>query len=61
MGHSFCIGGTNEYLLQGVLFEEVKIMGHWRSDAFCLYLQKHAKIIAPFLQPSLEALTSLLD
>jgi hypothetical protein len=61
LGHSFRIGGTNEYLLRGVPFEEVKIMGRWRSDAFRLYLRKHAEIIAPFLQPSLEALTSLLD
>jgi hypothetical protein len=61
LGHSFRIGGTNEYLLRGVPFEEVKIMGRWRSDAFRLYLRKHAEIIAPFLQPSLEALTSLLN
>ncbi|THH15791.1 hypothetical protein EUX98_g9406, partial [Antrodiella citrinella] len=42
-GHSFRIGGTLEYLLRGVPFETVKYMGRWASDAFKLYLRKHAQ------------------
>ncbi|KAG2347327.1 hypothetical protein BDR05DRAFT_876434 [Suillus weaverae] len=55
-GHGIHIGGTLEYLLQGVPFENVKAMGHWGSDAFLLYLWKHAMVLAPYLQdtPILE-------
>lgn len=55
-GHGIRIGGTLEYLLRGVPFDSVKAMGRWSSDAFVLYLRKHAVILAPYLQdqPVLE-------
>jgi hypothetical protein len=55
-GHGIRIGGTLEYLLRGVPFETVKVMGRWSSNAFILYLRKHAIILAPYLQdtPILE-------
>ncbi|KZT72977.1 hypothetical protein DAEQUDRAFT_685389 [Daedalea quercina L-15889] len=49
-GHSLHIGGTLEYLLRGIPFDVVKTMGRWKSDAFRLYLRKHAQILAPYLQ-----------
>ncbi|EGN96983.1 hypothetical protein SERLA73DRAFT_124720 [Serpula lacrymans var. lacrymans S7.3] len=58
-GHSIRIGGTLEYLLQGVPFDIVKTMGRWSSKAFTLYLRDHANILAPYLQnlSSLEPFT----
>lgn len=59
-GHSLRIGGTLEYLLRGTPFDVVKTMGRWKSDAFQLYLRKHAQILAPYLQanpPVQEAFT----
>ena len=55
-GHRIHIGGTLEYLLHGVLFDVVKSMGCWSSEAFMLYLCRHAMIMAPYLQahPVLE-------
>ncbi|KAG1763210.1 hypothetical protein EV702DRAFT_1205776 [Suillus placidus] len=41
-GHGLRIGGTLEYLLRGVLFDVVKSMGRWSSEAFTIYLRKHA-------------------
>jgi hypothetical protein len=49
-GHGIRIGATLEYLLRGVPFDVVKVMGRWASDAFTLYLRKHAQILAPYLQ-----------
>ena len=49
-GHGIRIGATLEYLLQGVSFEVMKAKGRWRSDAFQLYLTKHAQILAPYMQ-----------
>ncbi|KAL5487503.1 hypothetical protein ACEPAI_5611 [Sanghuangporus weigelae] len=49
-GHSIRIGSTLEYLLRGVPFDVVKAIGRWASDAFSLYLRKHAQILAPYLQ-----------
>ena len=49
-GHSFRIGGTLEYLLQGMSFEVMKSLGRWSSDAFRLYLREHAKVLAPYVQ-----------
>jgi hypothetical protein len=58
-GHGVRIGGTLEYLLRGVPFDVVKSMGRWSSEAFTLYLRKHAVIMAPYLQgsPIMEAFT----
>lgn len=49
-GHGLRIGATLEYLLRGLSFETVKAIGRWSSDAFVLYLRKHAVILAPYLQ-----------
>ncbi|TFY59650.1 hypothetical protein EVJ58_g5647, partial [Rhodofomes roseus] len=49
-GHGMRIGGTLEYLLRGIPFDVVKTMGRWQSNAFQLYLRKHAQILAPYLQ-----------
>lgn len=53
-GHGIRIGATLEYLLRGVSFEAVKVLGRWKSDAFLKYLRKHAEIMAPYLQPQLH-------
>jgi hypothetical protein len=49
-GHGIRIGSTLEYLLRGISMETMKIIGRWASDAFTLYLRKHAQILAPYLQ-----------
>jgi hypothetical protein len=58
-GHGLRIGGTLEYLLRGIPFDVVKSMGRWSSEAFTVYLRKHALILAPYLQgsPALEPFT----
>ncbi|OSC98364.1 hypothetical protein PYCCODRAFT_1008064 [Trametes coccinea BRFM310] len=58
-GHSLRIGGTLEYLLRGLSFETVKAIGRWKSEAFTLYLRKHAQVLAPYLQDNQEALGEL--
>ncbi|KDQ52909.1 hypothetical protein JAAARDRAFT_137970 [Jaapia argillacea MUCL 33604] len=49
-GHGIRIGSTLEYLLRGLPFDVVKAKGRWASDAFTLYLRKHAQIMAPYMQ-----------
>ena len=49
-GHGIWIGATLEYLLRGVPFDVMKVKGRWASDAFLLYLRKHAQILAPYMQ-----------
>ncbi|KAF8549244.1 hypothetical protein OG21DRAFT_1478933 [Imleria badia] len=49
-GHSLRIGGTLFYLLKGVPFDAIKVMGCWKGDVFMLYLRHHTLILAPFLQ-----------
>ncbi|KAF8129570.1 hypothetical protein EV363DRAFT_290807 [Boletus edulis] len=49
-GHGIRIGSTLEYLLRNVPFDVVKAKGRWASDAFLVYLRKHAQIMAPYLQ-----------
>ena len=49
-GHGIRIGSTLEYLLRGVPFDIVKAKGRWQSEAFKGYLQKHAQIMAPYMQ-----------
>jgi hypothetical protein len=49
-GHGIRVGATLEYLLRGVPLEVMKVLGCWASDAFILYLRKHAQIMAPFVQ-----------
>lgn len=53
-GHGIRIGATLEYLLRGVPFDAVKVIRRWKSDAFLLYLRKHAEIMAPYMQPELH-------
>ena len=62
-GHSFRIGGTLEYLLRGVPLDAVRTHGRWSSDAFLLYLRKHAQVLAPYIQAHprwRKAVTSVL-
>ena len=49
-GHGIRIGSTLEYLLRGMPFDVMKVKGRWSSDAFTLYLRKHAQILAPYIQ-----------
>ncbi|KAF8141015.1 hypothetical protein K438DRAFT_1878853 [Mycena galopus ATCC 62051] len=49
-GHGIRIGATLEYLLRGVPFDVMKTKGRWASNAFELYLTKHAQILAPYMQ-----------
>ena len=49
-GHGIRIGATLEYLLRGTPFEVMKVKGCWASDAFLVYLTKHAQILAPYMQ-----------
>ena len=49
-GHSLRIGETLFYLLKGIPFDIVKVMGRWAGEAFTLYLRHHALVLAPFLQ-----------
>ncbi|KAJ6451691.1 hypothetical protein DFH09DRAFT_964839 [Mycena vulgaris] len=49
-GHGIRIGATLFYLLRGTPFDVVKTIGRWASDAFLLYLRKHAQIMAPYMQ-----------
>jgi len=49
-GHGIRIGSTLEYLLRGIPFEVMKVKGRWSSDAFLVYLTKHAQILAPYMQ-----------
>ncbi|RXW12374.1 hypothetical protein EST38_g13479 [Candolleomyces aberdarensis] len=60
-GHGLRIGGVLEFLLRGVSFEVVKVLGRWSSDAFLLYLRKHGAILAPYIQdtPVLEPFTRI--
>ncbi|KAF9536327.1 hypothetical protein CPC08DRAFT_745505 [Agrocybe pediades] len=49
-GHGLRIGAVLEYLLRGVPFDVVRVIGRWSSDAFILYLRRHAVIIARYIQ-----------
>ncbi|KAJ7070079.1 hypothetical protein C8F01DRAFT_977639 [Mycena amicta] len=59
-GHGIRIGATLFYLLRGIPFDVVKTMGRWKSDAFLLYLRKHAQILAPYLQANPEVHTQFV-
>jgi hypothetical protein len=49
-GHGIRIGSTLEYLLRNIPFDVIKVKGRWASDAFLVYLRKHAQILAPYMQ-----------
>ncbi|KIJ06731.1 hypothetical protein PAXINDRAFT_91569, partial [Paxillus involutus ATCC 200175] len=55
-GHGIRIGSTLEYLLRNIPFDVVKVKGRLASDAFLVYLRRHAQILAPYMQaqPSLH-------
>ncbi|KAJ7156786.1 hypothetical protein C8R46DRAFT_909818 [Mycena filopes] len=55
--HGIRIGSTLEYLLRGIPFDVMKAKGRWASDAFTIYLRRHAEIMAPYMQaePQLHA------
>ena len=58
--HGIRIGPVLEYRLRGLPLEEVmKSMGRWSSNAFAVYLWKHAVVLAPYIQndPVLEPFT----
>ena len=59
-GHSLRIGGTLFYLLKGVPFDVVKVIGRWAGEAFTLYLREHALILAPFLQADQQIFNKLM-
>ena len=58
-GHGIWIRGTLEFLLRGMPFDVMKLLGHWTSEVFMLYLCQHATIIVPYIQnhPVLEEFT----
>jgi hypothetical protein len=60
-GHGIRIGSTLEYLLRHIPFDVVKVKGRWASDAFLLYLRKHAQILAPYMQAALALHKSFLQ
>ncbi|KIK71814.1 hypothetical protein PAXRUDRAFT_121473, partial [Paxillus rubicundulus Ve08.2h10] len=49
-GHSMHIRGTLGFLMCNISFETVKSKGHWKIDAFKLYLCKHTQILAIHMQ-----------
>ena len=49
-GHGIHIGSMLEYLLTGIPFEFMKVKGRWASNAFLVYLTKHAQILALYMQ-----------
>jgi hypothetical protein len=57
--HAFRIGGTTEYLLRGLPFEVVKLIGRWAGDSFKLYIRKHAEIVAPYLEEHEDAIMAV--
>ncbi|KAJ6596160.1 hypothetical protein DFH09DRAFT_1024018 [Mycena vulgaris] len=48
--HGIRIGSTLEYLLRGIPLDVMKAKGRWASDAFSIYLRRHAQIMAPYMQ-----------
>lgn len=60
-GHGLRIGRTLEYLLRGISFEAVKVIGRWQSDAFLRYLQKHSQILARYLQATPDILQAVVQ
>jgi len=58
--HGIRIGSTLEYLLRGTPFDVMKVKGRWASDAFQVYLTKHAQILAPYMQAAPEIQTNFI-
>jgi len=49
-GHSIHIGSTLEYLLRETPSKVMKVKGWWASDAFLVYLTKHAQVLTLYMQ-----------
>ena len=60
-GHSLRIGGTLFYLLKGVPFDVVKVIGRWAGESFVLYLRLHALILAPYLQTNKQVFDNFVQ
>ena len=58
--HSLRIGGTLEYLLQGVPLDVIKRQGHWKSEAFSTYLRNHAQVLSPYLSQDNQMYDNIL-
>jgi hypothetical protein len=53
-GHAFRIGGTLHYILKGLPFDAVRVIGRWASACWQKYLREHAEILAPYIQEDSE-------
>ena len=60
-GHSLQIGGTLFYLLKGVPFNVIKVIGRWAGKSFVLYLRLHALILAPYLQANKQVFDNFVQ
>ncbi|KAJ7447175.1 hypothetical protein FB451DRAFT_780703 [Mycena latifolia] len=58
--HGIRIGSTLEYLLRGIPLDVMKAKGRWASDAFSIYLRRHAQIMAPYMQAEPQLHASIL-
>ncbi|KAJ7508043.1 hypothetical protein B0H11DRAFT_1902353 [Mycena galericulata] len=58
--HGIRIGSTLEYLLRGIPLDVMKAKGRWASDAFSIYLRRHAQIMAPYMQAEPELHANIL-
>ncbi|KAJ6496853.1 hypothetical protein DFH09DRAFT_1252260 [Mycena vulgaris] len=58
--HGIRIGSTLEYLLRGIPLDVMKAKGRWASDAFSIYLRRHAQIMAPYMQAEPQLHTNVL-
>jgi hypothetical protein len=48
-GHAFRIGRTLHYMVKGLPFDAIRVMGWWKSNAWQKYLRKHVEILAPYI------------
>jgi hypothetical protein len=53
-GHAFRIRGTLYYVLKGLPFDAIRIIGQWASDTWQKYLHEHAEILALYIQEDAE-------
>ncbi|KAJ6521485.1 hypothetical protein DFH09DRAFT_1331197 [Mycena vulgaris] len=58
--HGIHIGSTLKYLLRGIPLDVMKAKGRWASDAFPIYLRRHAQIMAPYMQAEPQLHTNVL-
>jgi hypothetical protein len=48
--HALRIGSVLTYLMRGLSFDRMKVKGRWTSEAFSIYLRRHAQLMAPHIQ-----------